>query len=348
MDFELLNRLTQTPGLPGREEQVREVLREALDQTGREINFRVDPLGSLIGRVKGGMSGPRIALMAHLDEVGFFVSKVEDSGFLRVIPAGGVDPRVFWAQRVTVHGRRDLPGIVGSVPPHLQPGGDNAGKEAVPIEECFIDLALPGEEVAQLVALGDPVTFAAQPFETETGFCAKALDDRVGLFTMIEALRAADELDCELTVIGSTQEEYGLRGAGPAAFGVDPEIVLVLEGTVAMDVPGLKLPPNLTPTTVGKGPEIRLTDGRLVADRRLADHLTGLAKEMGIPAQVIVKKVGTTDATMVQTARAGIRVGAVSVPVRYLHGPIALANKEDIAQTISLVTAFIETASKAV
>ncbi len=198
-----------------------------------------------------------------------------------------------------------------------------------------------------LVRVGDPVTFATRSWKTETAFFAKALDDRVGLFVMLEAARRVKP-DCDLFLVASTQEEYGLRGAGPAVYAVKPEIALALEGTVASDTPGLKLPGNVTPTTQGKGPEIRLMDKRMISDRGLADFLVQVAHEKGISHQLIVKKTGSTDAAISQITAAGTRACALSVPVRYIHGPAGMVLKADVASTIDLLCAFLERASQCV
>ncbi len=342
MDLTLLKQLVETPGVSGREERVRDIMAGQFDELGAEKS--TDALGSLIGHLPG--KGPKVALIAHMDEVGFLVSKIEKQGFIRVMPVGGIDPRIFGAQKVLVHGRKDLPGIVGSVPPHLMPKKDDkAGRAALPIEESFIDLGLPADEVAALVRIGDPVTFATDSWENDHAFFAKAIDDRVGLFIMLEAVRQAANVDCDLYLIASTQEEYGLRGAGPAIYTVRPDIALALEGTVASDTPSLKLPPNTTPTEQGKGPEIRLTDRGMIASRPLADFLIHQAEAGNIPHQVIVKNTGATDATAGQVAGPGTRVGALSVPVRYIHSPVGVALKQDISGTIDLVAAFLESAS---
>ena len=209
MDFNLLVRLTRTPGVSGREERVRKLVADELALLAKEIT--VDPMGSLIAHLPG--KGPRVALMAHMDEIGFLVSKIDDDGFVRLMPVGGIDARVFGAQKVIVHGRRELPGIVGSIPPHLLKKADGPErKEALSIEESFIDLGLDPEQVRSLVAIGDPVTFGTDGWENDQAVFAKALDDRVGLFVMIQAARQAKVIDADLYLIASTQEEYGLRG----------------------------------------------------------------------------------------------------------------------------------------
>lgn len=339
MEFTLLEQLVETPGVSGREEKVRDLVAKQFTDIGAAIT--TDAMGNLIGHLPG--KGPRVALIAHMDEVGFLVSKIEKNGFIRVMPVGGIDPRVVCAQKVMVHGRCELPGIVGSVPPHLQKKNNGkTGKEALPIEESFVDLGLPADSVKQSVAVGDPVTFATTTWQNDYAIFAKALDDRVGLFTMLTAVRQAKKIDCDLHLIASTQEEYGLRGAGPAIFGVQPQIALALEGTVSSDTPGLKLPPNTLSTEQGKGPEIRLTDRGMISDRALADFIVGLAQKNGIAHQVIVKNTGATDATAGQISGPGVKVGTLSVPVRYIHAPVSNALKSDIVATVDLVASFLE------
>jgi endoglucanase len=163
---------------------------------------------------------------------------------------------------------------------------------------------------------------------------------------MLKALEKVNNIDCDLAVIASTQEEYGLRGVGPALFKAAPRVALILEGTVASDTPELKLPPNINPTEQAKGPEIRLADKKMLADRRLSDFLADLAKEKEIAHQVVVKNTGATDAAAGQLVAEGILVGALSVPTRYIHAPISMALKSDIMHTVSLVAAFLENASR--
>lgn len=342
MDFSLLKTLTETPGVSGREERVRRLVADQFSRLTDQVT--VDATGNLIGHISG--KGPGVALIAHMDEIGFLVSKIEPEGFVRVMPVGGIDRRVFPAQQVIVHGREDLPGIVGSVPPHLLKGEGKEAEKSPPIEEGFIDLGLPADRVREMIRIGDPVTFATRSWENEISFIGKALDDRVGLFVMLEAVRQATRIDANLFLIASTQEEYGLRGVAAAVYSVNPDIVVALEGTVASDTPSLNLPANTTPTVQGRGPEIRLTDKRMIADRDLADYLIRLAEDRGIPHQVIVKQTGATDAAAAQVTASGVRAGAVSIPARYIHTPAAMVRKSDVVHAIALVCAFIETASQ--
>lgn len=343
MDYGLLKRLTETAGISGREERVRSLVKDHL-ANALSLQSATDAMGNLISHKAG--KGPKVALVAHMDEIGFMVSKIEKRGFVRVMPVGGIDPQVFCAQKVIVHGNTDMVGVVGSVPPHLRKKEGKSTKETLPIEEGFIDLGLPAEEVQKQVSVGDPVTFATSSWENDTSFFGKALDDRLGLFIMLSAIEQTNQMDCDLVLIASTQEEYGLRGVGPALFKEKPDIALILEGTVSSDTPGLKLPPNATATEQGKGPEIRLNDKRMIADRRLADFLAEQARDNNLSHQLVVKNTGATDAAAGQLVAEGIIVGAISVPTRYIHAPISMARKEDIDQTVKLAKAFVETVSR--
>ena len=343
MDYALLKRLSETAGISGREEHVRTLVAEHLANRFK-LRSTTDAMGNLIAHKAG--NGPRVALVSHMDEVGFMVSKIENHGFVRVMPVGGVDPQVFCAQKVIVHGNQDLMGVVGSVPPHLRNKDGKSAKKAMPIEEGFIDLGLPEEAVKKHVSVGDPVTFATRSWENQTSFFGKALDDRLGLFVMLTVLEQISSVDCDLVLIASTQEEYGLRGIGPALFKEKPQIALILEGTVSSDTPGLKLPPNVCPTEQGKGPEIRLNDKRMIADRRLADFITEQSRQNDLTHQLVVKNTGATDAAAAQLIAEGIIVGAISVPTRYIHAPISMARKDDITQSVKLVKAFLENVSQ--
>lgn len=339
MNWELLKELCDTPGVPGHEQAVAEIMRREFAELTDDV--ATDPMGNVIAHIRG--DGIRVALDAHTDEVGCIVSHVDDRGFIRVMPLGGIDPRVFGAQRVVVHGKRRLQGVVGSVPPHLTRGKESDRDRSVPIEDSFIDTGLSGEEVRETVRVGDIVTFDSSLTDTGDAFIGKAFDDRAGLFAMVEAVRAAERITCDLFLVAAVQEERGLRGTGCAAFSVEPDVAIAIEGTFANDVPGV--PSHKQLATQEKGPELRLVDGRLIADRGLVSFFEKLARERDIPHQLIVKSAGTTNATAIQTSRAGVRVAAVSMPVRYIHSPAGLLRKTDIQETVRLLSAFLENAS---
>lgn len=334
MDLELLKKLCETPALPGHEGPVKEIIREVFSEFTDEISE--DALGNIIAHVPG--KGPRLVVDAHTDEVGFMVSHVDGRGFLHVIPLGGMDPRVFYAQRIVVWGRRPLVGTVAAIPPHVSRNSNN--KEVPEVEDCVVDLGLSADKVGELVRVGDVASFYYPFEETEEAIISKAIDDRVGLFVMIEALRKKPELSCDLYLTASCQEEVGLRGAHVIVPAVEPDFAIALEGTVAMDVPGIADHKTLAGTC--KGPEVRLSDRFLVAHRPFSDFIMRTAELKNIPYQITVKKAGSTNATAMQVSGKGTRAASVSVPVRYLHSPSSLAYKSDIAHTIDLISAVME------
>ena len=339
MNWKLLEELCNTPGVSGHERAVAEIFKRETASIAKEAWF--DNVGNFIVHVGG--EGPKIALDAHTDEVGFIVNYVDDEGFIRVTPLGGIDPRVFYAQRVIVHGTEDLKGVVGAVPPHLLDSSADRDK-AVPIENAFIDLGLPSDVVNKKVKIGDIVTFDSKLEDLGEAFIGKAFDDRLGLFVIIEAIKKAKKIACDLYLVAAVQEERGLRGAGCAAFTIKPDIAIALEGTVANDLPGV--PPHKRLATQDKGAELRITDRALIADRALVDYLAQIAEDNGIACQLVVKNAGTTNATSIETSAGGVRVAAISAPVRYIHSPIGLVKKHDIECQINLLAKYLETADK--
>ncbi len=334
MDIELLKALCEAPGLPGYEEPVKEIVKEVFAEFTDEITE--DPLGNIIAHVPG--KGPRLVLDAHTDEVGFMVNHIDERGFVRVTPLGGMDPRVFYAQRITIWGKRPLLGMVAAIPPHISRNTNN--REVPDVEDCVVDLGLSAEKVYELVKVGDLGSFTYPFEENEESIISKAIDDRVGLFVMMEALRKKPKLGCDLYLTATVQEEVGLRGAHVIVPVYEPDFVIALEGTVAMDVPGIADYKTLANTL--KGPEVRLSDRFLVAHRPFSKFIMDTAERKGIPYQVTVKKAGSTNATTMQVTGKGSRAASVSVPVRYLHSPSSLAYKTDIEHTINLVHAVIE------
>ena len=338
MNWDLLKELSDAVGLPGAEQDVREILRREISSLTDDI--KIDAMGNLIAHIPG--DGPKLMLDAHTDEVGFMVNHIDNNGFLRVIPLGGIDPRVFYAQRIKIFGRETLTGVVGALPPHLTRSDPSQRDKVIPIEDCFIDLGMPAEKVKSLVRVGDLASFDRECIETEDSLIGKAFDDRVGVFMMIEGIKMAKEIGCDLYIVGAVQEEGGLRGAGPAAFEIKPQLGLSLEGTVANDIPGA--PEHKKFARQGKGPEIRLSDGRFYAHRDWSFFIADVAEKYEIPHQIIVKRVGATNAAVIQTTGIGTKTTALSIPVRYIHSPQGIVRKSDVEAGIKLVAAIIEEA----
>jgi endoglucanase len=342
LNIPLLRELTQTPGIASREDAVRDVVSRHLGPLVDEIS--VDVLGNLIGYRKGS-GGPRIAIAAHMDEIGFLVRHVDDKGFVRVQRVGGFDPRVLVAQRVQVHTRSgaSYPAVFqpAAKPIHLTTPGD---VKDVKIEDLFLDLGMPVDRVREIVAIGDFVTLDRDLAEIGDTVVSKALDDRVGVYVMIEAVRKATNGTAEIFAVATTQEEVGLRGARTAAFAIEADIAIALDVTIAGDIPGGT--PDSAVTTLGGGTAIKLFDGSQIANPKVVDHLRDLAEDLGIPYQLEILPAGGTDAGAFQGTRHGTATSTISIPCRYVHTVNEMAHTADIQASVDLLAVFIDAAGK--
>ncbi len=334
MNIDLLKKLCDTPGLPGDEGKVKDIFIKEINKYTQDIT--TDVLGNVIAHIPG--EGPKLVLDAHMDEVGFMINHIDERGFIHLTPLGGMDPRVFYGQRIVLWGEKPLTGMVGAIPPHISRNSSN--REVPDVEDCVVDVGLTLDNVNKYLKVGDLASFATTLEENEDSVISKALDNRLGLFVMLEALARKKGVNCDLYVTATVQEEVGLRGARIITPVYEPDFAVALEGTVAMDVPGI--PDYKTMANTCKGPEIRLSDRYLVAHRPFSFFITDLAKKNDIPYQVTVKKAGSTNATAMQVTGKGTRAAVVSVPVRYLHSPTSIAYKSDIQNTIELIANLIE------
>lgn len=334
--MELLKRLSEAPGVPGREEAVRALVREALQ--GHVDELEVDRLGNIIAHKRG--PGPRVVVAAHMDEIGFLVSHVdEETGYLRIEPVGGFDARTLIASRVVVHTERGpLLGLIGIKPVHILT--EEERKKEIRIQDLFVDVGLPGKEVKERVRVGDPVTLHQAFAEVGELVSGKALDDRVGVYVGIEALRRLGSHQADIYFVGTVQEEVGLRGARTSAFQIAPEIGVALDVTLACDMPGV--PPHEQVTKLGKGVAIKVKDSASISHPGLVRFLVRLAEEQQIPYQLEILPRGGTDAGAIQLAREGAAVVTLSVPTRYVHTVVEAAHKKDIEAAIQLLVAFLE------
>ncbi|MCD5407830.1 M42 family metallopeptidase [Candidatus Bipolaricaulota bacterium] len=334
--MELLKRLSEASGVPGREEEIRALIREALE--GHVDELRVDRLGNLIARKKGG--GPKVVVAAHMDEIGFLVSHVDEkTGYLRVEPMGGFDPRTLIAKRVVVHtASGPLVGLIGIKPIHILT--EEEKKKELKVSDLFVDLGLPGEKVKERVRLGDPVTLRQDFLEVGELVSGKALDDRVGVYVGIEALKRLGEHQADIYFVGTVQEEVGLRGARTSGFAIAPEIGVALDVTLACDMPGVQEHQRIT--QLGKGVAIKVKDSASISHPGLVRFLVELAEERDIPYQLEILPRGGTDAGGLQLAREGAAVVTLSIPTRYVHSVVEAAHVRDIEAAIDLLAAFLE------
>lgn len=335
--MELLRELCEATGIAGREERLRAIVKRELAPLVDEL--RVDALGSVIGVRRGG-GGPRLALAAHMDEIGFLVTHVEEAGFLRLAPVGGHDPRNMVAQRVVVAGRHDLPGLLypGRKPPHLLEADQR--DRAPKLSDFFVDLGLPAEQVRELVPIGSMVVIQREFAAIGECVSCKALDNRLSVYVMIEALRRAARSGFEVYAVATVQEEVGLRGAVTAGYGIAPDLAVALDITIAADIPGVPEPERVT--RLGAGTAIKVMDSDSISDPRLVAALRELAEARGIPYQMEILPRGGTDAGGMQRVRAGVPVVTLSTPTRYVHSSVETAHTRDIEASIALLAAFLE------
>ncbi|MDH3226724.1 MAG: M20/M25/M40 family metallo-hydrolase [Thermoleophilia bacterium] len=336
MNRDLLKRLCAASGAPGKESDVIQLVRDELEPVADE--FVTDPLGGAVARLAG--DGPRLLLAAHADEIGFIVSHIEEGGFLRVLTLGGFDPKTLTAQRVLVHGRDDLLGVMGAKPVHLMT--DEEKRRPAKVEDFYVDLGLPEERVRELVRPGDRVTRERSLDDIGDLVSGKSLDNRAGLYVMIEAVKRLGEHACDIHAAATVQEEVGMRGARVAASRVRPHLGLAIDITLANDGPDAK--PHQRVTSVGDGAAIKVFDRSAIVPTAVVDHLVALAEERGIPYQLEVMPRGGTDTRELQLAGDGAIAGAVSIPARYVHQVVEACHPDDLDACVDLVVAFCETA----
>jgi len=339
--MELLKKLSETPGIPGREEAIRVIVREAL--TGHVDDIKVDRLGNVIAHKKG--TGPKVVIAGHMDEIGFLVSHVdEETGFLRIEPVGGFDPRTLIAHRVTVHARGgDVYGSIGIKPIHVLT--EEERKKTIEIKDLFVDIGLSGKEAKEQVRIGDPVTLVQTFADLGKLVTGKALDDRLGVYVGIEAVKRIGKHKADIYCVATVQEEVGCRGARTSAFAIAPDIGVALDVTIACDIPGV--PANEQVSRLGKGVAIKVKDAASISHPGLVQFLVNLAEERKIPYQLEILPRGGTDAGVIQAGREGVAVITISIPTRYVHTVVETVHKDDVEAAINLLVAFLETCHQA-
>ncbi len=340
--MELLKRLSEAPGIPGREERIRELIQAEVEGLADEIS--TDALGNLVAvKNSAAPDAKRVMLAAHMDEIGFYVRHVDDNGFLRVQNVGGFDPRTLFARQVSVHASRSERDLVGILNPATKPvhvSTPEERKQVPTIAEFAIDLGLPVERVRDEVRVGDMVTLRQEFVDLGETVSGKALDDRVGCWIQIQLLRQLQSPRYQVYAVFSVQEEVGVRGATTSAFGLEPDIGIALDTTLAIDTPGIK--PDQTITRLGQGTAIKVLDSRSISSRWLVDAFITLAEERDIPYQLEVLPLGGTDAGAIMVSRGGVPSLTLSTPSRYVHTVTEMVSKHDLDAAVALLQAFLE------
>ncbi len=342
MNLELLKHLSEAPGVPGREERVRELLLPHCNKAFDKVN--VDAMGNLLARKKAKTKkGPKVLIACHIDEIGFYVKHIDDKGFIRLNKAGGFDTRNLFARRVKIQATSgdDLIGLLNPAGRPIHIARDEDKKKVYEVGEFIVDLCLPADVVKAKVRIGDPVTLV-QSFD-EIGDCVtgKCLDNRVAAWVVLEAVRKVRNLKYELILAATVQEEVGCRGAGPAAFEVEPDIAIALDTTLCCDTPGI--PEDERVTQQGKGVAIKIMDSGSISNRGLVDEFINVAQMRTIPYQLSVLPLGGTDAAPMQRTRSGIRAMTLAIPTRNIHTATESIHKRDLQAAIDLLAAWLET-----
>jgi endoglucanase len=337
MNLELLRELVEGHGVPGQEDQIRAIVAREL----RGIcDLSTDAMGNLIAVKKGTGSGKKLMLAAHMDEIGFIVKFVDKDGFIRLQPLGGFDPRQLNSQRVIVHAADGaLNGVLmyGTKPKHLLTDAEaSAGQN---LDTFFVDCGL-GEATKEKVKIGDMVTMSRHMISLGENLSCKAMDDRVCVFIMIEALKAAKSHDWDVYAVATVQEEIGLRGASAAGSGLLPDVVVALDITLANDIPGVPEQDHIT--KLGGGAAIKIMDGSLICHPKVVEHFRQLAIKHEIPYQMEVLPRGGTDAGGIQRLNGGVPAFTLSTPTRYVHTVNETVAKSDVQACIDVLARYIE------
>lgn len=335
---DMLRALSQAVGVAGLEGGAADCAKHLLEPFARRIT--TDPLGSLIAEIRPPQEGrPHILFDAHIDEIGMIVTAVEEDGFLHVANCGGLDRKVLLAQEVTVHGREELCGVVASKPPHLASAED--AKKTPEMDDILIDTGLTGGRAQALISPGDRVTVRGEFCELLGGrVSGKALDDRAGVAAVIKAveLLSGENPGCGLTVLLSTQEETGTRGAATGGFAVQPDVCLSVDVSFGLtsDAPEHKCGKLGEGVMIGVSPT--LTAG-------VTEELIELAQRSGIPHQLEVMGGETsTNADVIGLAGAGVKTGLCSIPLRYMHTPIEVVAVTDVDAVARLLAEYVRKA----
>lgn len=337
MEFSLLKKLCEVPGAPGFEDKVRAMVMKEI--TLLVDSIKVDNMGNVVA-FKKGERRKKVMVAAHMDEIGFIVTHIDEHGFLKFHTLGGFDPKTLTAQRVIIHGKKDLIGVMGAKPIHVMTPSERT--KAPVISDYFIDLGMTKEEVEKQVSVGDPITRERGFIEMGDCVNCKSLDNRVSVFILIEALKnlQGSSLPYDLYATFTVQEEVGVRGAQVATLAIQPDYAFCVDTTIAFDVPGAQAHEKIT--ELGKGVGIKVMDSRTICDPRMVRFMKDTANAKDITWQPEILTGGGTDTMALQQMTAGGSIaGAVSVPTRHIHQVIEMCNKEDIKGAVDLLTACI-------
>lgn len=348
LNITLLSKICTTPGAPGFEQKIRELVIDQITPLVDEVE--VDNMGNVYA-IKRGTAAPsgeknkRIMIGAHMDEIGFIATHIDDNGFIRFHTLGGFDPKTLTAQRVLIHGKKDIIGVMASKPIHVMSPEER--NKVAKMKDYFIDTGLSVEEVKEIVTIGDSITREREFIEMGNCVNGKSLDNRLAVFILIETLKNLKGKDAPYDVYGvfTVQEEVGIRGANVSAMRINPDFGFGLDTTIAFDLPGAAAHEKIT--ELGKGTAIKIMDASTICDYRMVRFMKETADKHEITWQPEILTAGGTDTAGIQRMTEGGSIaGAVSIPTRHLHQVIEMAHKDDIQGSIDLLTACVTDIAK--
>lgn len=337
INVSLLAEICEVAGTSGFEQRVREIVIREI--TPLVDNVSVDNMGNVTAFKKGKDSSKKAMIGAHMDEIGFIVTHIDDEGFIRFHTLGGFDPKTLTAQRVIVHGKKDLIGVMGSKPIHVMSAEE---KNKVPkTTDYFIDMGMSKKEVEKYIKVGDPITRDRKLIEMGDCVNCKSIDNRVAVFILIEMFKQLKNPAYDVYGVFTVQEEVGIRGASVAAQQIQPDFGFGLDTTIAFDVPGAAAHEKVT--ELGKGVAIKIMDASTICDYRMVSFMKKTADHHKIKWQPEILTAGGTDTKAIQQMTAGGSIaGAISIPTRHIHQVIEMAHKQDIKYSIDLLKACLE------
>ncbi|MBF8983098.1 M42 family metallopeptidase [Lutibacter sp. B2] len=330
-----LKAMVEASGVSGFESSISDTIKSFFKDLSDET--QVDPLGNLIFLKKGNADQPiKIMFAAHMDEIGLMVKDIDEFGFISFTNIGGVDTRTLPAQEVYIHGKKDVYGIIGAKPPHLQDAEDR--KKTPKIEDMRIDVGMSKEDVENRISIGDSITIKRNLIPLQTNyFSSKALDDRAGILAMLHCFEILNNLSHKSDVYGvcTVQEEVGTKGAMVSTFEISPDIGIAVDVGFG-STPGLSKDDTIS---LGKGPGITLGAN---IHPKIHKRLLEISKEHNIPYQIELSPGNSgTDAQSMQITQAGVATGVISIPLRYMHTSVETINMDDIKNTGKLMAYFI-------
>jgi len=338
MDINLLKKLSETPGVSGFETEIREVIKKEISKYADKITE--DTLGNLIALKKGSAKNrKKIALVAHMDEVGLVVKRI-NKGFIEFSKIGGIDDKILLSERVIIKGEKEIEGVIGSKPVHLQK--EEERKKIIKYDEMYIDVGMTGKEKLN-IEKGTPISFKSEFKQLQKNtFIGKALDNRLGVYCLIDILKRIKNPN-DIYFIFSSQEEVGLKGARTAVYSIEPDLAIVIDTSIAGDVPSVS--EKESEIKLGKGVTISLIECEgqgAILPENLKKFILNLAKKNKIKYQLELVDGGMTDTAITQITKKGILSCSLNIPIRNIHTPHSIFHAEDLKETIKLAELIVK------